>query len=133
MASTVNLVIAQRLVRRICTKCIISYSIPDGIKTMINDQISQAHLTGNVEIPQTLFKGNGCNICGKSGYTGQTAIFELLQVTEDIRRLILSRASNDDIRVQATKDGMISMLQDGLKKVEQGITTIEEVLRVTRE
>jgi type II secretory ATPase GspE/PulE/Tfp pilus assembly ATPase PilB-like protein len=133
LSSTVNLVIAQRLVRRICTSCIESYKISPEIKRLISAQIA---ITGDTQIrnvPTTLFRGKGCKVCGHSGFSGQVGIFEVFQVTEAIRALILKTAPVSEIRKQTIKDGMVSMFEDGLSKVERGITTIEEILRVVRE
>ena len=79
------------------------------------------------------YKGEGCTDCGKSGYYGRVGIFEVLPVSEKISRLILENASSADIERQAKTEGMITMKEDGYLKVLQGITTIEEVLRVAQE
>ena len=87
-----------------------------------------------VKTEQTrFFRGRGCSDCKHSGYTQRVGIFELLVVNEDIRRLILSKGSNKDIKEAALKKGMISMRMDGMKKAERGLTTLEEVLRATLE
>jgi len=132
LASTLNVVIAQRLVRRICMSCIETYKASPAVKAMIKVQLgSLGHKT--LAMPDELYRGKGCKICGGSGFTGQVGIYEILLVNEPIRKLIAQEASINDIRKQATSDGMISMFEDGLAKVEKGVTTIEEVLRVVRE
>lgn len=132
LSSTVNLVVAQRLVRRICTSCIESYPANPEISRLIKAQVA---LTGGKagSIPKTLYRGRGCNVCGHSGFQGQVGIYELFRVSEAIRSLILAEAPVAEVRKKAMSEGMVSMFQDGLDKVERGVTTIEEVLRVVSE
>ena len=85
------------------------------------------------KIPATLYKGKGCHVCGNSGFQGQIGIFEIFRVSEEIRSLLLKEVPIAEIRKAAIKEGMTTMFEDGLKKVESGVTTIEEVLRVVRE
>ena len=86
-----------------------------------------------VKPPIRLFRGQGCAVCGQAGFSGQIGIFEILRVSDTIRTLVTRLATASEIRTQAIKEGMVTMFQDGIQKVEQGVTTIEEVLRVTRE
>ncbi|MEI7765712.1 MAG: GspE/PulE family protein, partial [bacterium] len=132
LSSTINLVIAQRLVRKICTSCIESYEPSAETITFIKGQIE---LSGNtiVDIPNRIYRGHGCNVCENSGFLGQIGIFEVFVVSEDIRKLIVSGADVSDLRKKAIADGMITMFRDGLNKVEKGITTIEEIMRVVNE
>ncbi|HEV8601229.1 MAG TPA: GspE/PulE family protein [Patescibacteria group bacterium] len=133
LASTVNMVVAQRLVRRICTSCVISYPLPADQRTMIQAQIAAVGDTHIKDIPSVLYKGQGCKICGNSGFIGQIGIFEVLRVTDSIRTLLIRSVPVSEIRTKAIGEGMKTMFQDGLEKVEKGITTIEEILRVVRE
>jgi type IV pilus assembly protein PilB len=135
LASTLNLVIAQRLVRKICSACVESYKPAPRIKAMIKEQyaISAGHRKIDAKIPEMLFHGKGCKVCGGSGFSGQFGIFEIFRLSEAIRKLITESASAGKIKEQAMAEGMISMFEDGMKKVEKGITTIEEVLRVVKE
>lgn len=133
LASTVNLVIAQRLVRRICTSCIESYEVTPEMKKLIIEQVAFNSNAEKINIPKALFRGRGCKVCGNSGFQGQIGVFEALRVSQAIRELILKMSSVTDVRAQAIKEGMTTMFEDGLQKVERGITTIEEVLRVVRE
>jgi len=132
ISSTINLVIAQRLVRKICTSCIESYKATPEINNLIKEQVD---ISGGHEddIPETLYKGNGCKVCGNSGFLGQIGIFELFPITADIRELIIAEAHVDEIRKKAISNGMVSMFLDGLDKVEKGITSIEEIMRVVNE
>lgn len=133
LSSTVNAVVAQRLVRRICPSCIYSYSVSPDITKAIKDQIKVLGDKHIKTVPKTLYKGKGCPACGGSGFVGQVGIFEILQMTEAVRDILLAHSPASKIRTQAVKEGMITMFEDGLQKVEQGATTIEEVLRVVRE
>lgn len=133
VSSTVNLIIAQRLVRKICSSCVESYKISPQIKKMITEQISWSNDKHIKKIPPMLFRGKGCKVCGGSGFQGQTGIYELLRVTDSVKSLIIKTAPISEIKKQAVKEGMTTMFEDGLKKVEQGITTIEEVIRMVRE
>jgi len=132
LSSTVNLIIAQRLVRRICSSCTESYTASPETLRIIKAQIE---LVGDTikSIPGTLYRGRGCNVCGNSGYQGQVGIFELFRVTDAVRELILREASVSEVRKKAIADGMTTMFEDGLNKVEKGVTTIEEILRVVKE
>ncbi|MEK7538810.1 MAG: ATPase, T2SS/T4P/T4SS family [Patescibacteria group bacterium] len=132
LSSTINMVIAQRLVRRICASCTESYPVSPEMARLLKAQIELAGTT-NSNVPASLFRGKGCKVCGNSGYQGQIGIFELLRVTESIRALILDEASIPEVRKKAIEEGMITMFEDGLDKVERGVTTVEEVLRVVKE
>lgn len=116
-------VLAQRLVRVICPECKFSY----------RPEQSTLQLLCSMEIPQDLklFRGKGCSACDNTGYRGRTGIFELMPVSENIRRLIVDRKSSNEIRQTAIREGMLPLRESGLDKVVNGVTTIEEVSRVT--
>ncbi len=133
LSSTVNLVIAQRLVRKICTTCINSYPLSKAVQGLIHEQMKTLGDTHIKKIPKTLYKGKGCNVCGGSGFQGQIGIFEVFRITDTVRALILKEVPISEVRAESIKEGMVTMFEDGLKKVETGVTTIEEVLRVVRE
>lgn len=130
ISSVLNASIAQRIVRRICPYCKVSYQpeveIENGIKTTLRNLLSSDSWQKRI----TLYKGKGCSYCNYSGYYGRIGIFEVLKVTEKIDKLILKQVSAKEIQDEAIKEGMITMKQDGYLKVIEGITTIEEVLRV---
>jgi len=134
LASTVIMVIAQRLVRKNCTRCVYSFPIPKEIENLVRQQLK---LIGETKIedkiPRTLFKGKGCDLCNHTGYAGQTGIFEILEITDGIRELILRSKPANEIKKQGIKEDMVTMFEDGLQKVERGVTTIEEILRVVNE
>ena len=124
VASSVNSIIAQRLVRRICPHCQESYE-PDpevlaSIKWKADNKAS------------AFFRGKGCIHCRYSGYSGRIGIYELLSITDEIRDLIVRKASSSQIRRAAIDAGMIGIFDDGCQKVIDGLTTIDEVIRVTR-
>jgi len=125
ISSSVIAVIAQRLVRVICEKCKEEY-IPG------KDVLSGLHIkaNSNSDGKVKLYKGTGCPFCKNTGYYGRTSIYELIVLDEDIRALIISKATSNIIKDTAIKKGMKTLKDSGLEKVLQGITTIEEVLRV---
>jgi len=138
IASTVNTVIAQRLVRKVCRRCILSYAMTDAEKGIIegNAQIQKylKQITGKEDLTKVrLFKGKGCPVCHHSGYAGRTGVFEVLEVSDAVREAVMARKNADKIHDVALAEGMTTMMHDGLQKVVEGVTTLEEVLRVIME
>ncbi len=129
IASTVVGVIAQRLVRNICKECRAPYAASETDLQNLNIVASQAEKKAALE----LYRGKGCLTCKKTGYRGRSGIFEMLVPDAEIRKLILAKASSDDIELRAIQKGMKTLRQDGLEKIKTGVTTIEEVLRATQE
>lgn len=131
VASTVNVIIGQRLVRKICDMCKTSMllSQTELIKNIPLDIIKRNFGTSR-EIHA--YQGKGCKVCHYTGYNGRIGVFEVLEVSKEMRRLIVDKNDSDVIFTQAIKEGMTTMLDDGLKKIGKGLTTIEEVLRVTK-
>ncbi|MGE0009423.1 MAG: type II secretion system ATPase GspE [Candidatus Babeliales bacterium] len=123
IASSIVAVMAQRLVRRLCDDCKVAYT-PDA-ETLKKIGLAPASAKGI-----TFYKPEGCAECNQTGYKGRIAIFEIMQMTSDIAKLTVERADSSLIRKQAIHDGMTLLLQDGVRKIKEGITTIEEVLRV---
>ncbi|MBI3290825.1 type II/IV secretion system protein [Candidatus Falkowbacteria bacterium] len=133
IASTVNLVMAQRLVRRNCKQCIVSEQVTlKSLKEKFSPELIEKHLGGGKDSVR-IYHGKGCPVCGNMGYLGRIGIFEVMVMSEEIRKLVMARANADEIRKQAMAEGMKTMVEDGFKKVLSGVTTIEEVLRATRE
>lgn len=130
IASVLNAVIAQRIVRKICPFCKRSYQAPqefiDEVRRTLGSTLPKEYQEKSIP----LFKGAGCSECNNTGYLGRIGIFEVLKITPKINKLILAQASAKDIQQQALEEGMITMKQDGYWKVLDGITTVEEVLRV---
>lgn len=132
VASTVNVIIAQRLVRKICEKCRVSDVMNlAAVTAHISKELIEKHFGQKDEY--RLYKGKGCEVCHNTGYAGRVGVFEILEVTDNIRALINEKASADILEKKAIEEGMQTMLEDGLEKIAKGITTIEEVLRATRE
>jgi len=125
ISSSVIGVMAQRLVRKICPKCIEEYKPePDVLE----------NLKVNFELPDPgsfkLYRGKGCDYCKNTGYRGRTAIFEVIRINDEIRSMIMKNSSSNEIKGVAVKNGMRTLLDSGVEKALQGITTIDEVLRV---
>src|SRR6185437_5854703 len=131
IASTVNALVAQRIVRKICPHCITSYPVPSPLLAEMKLVLGPLFPTNADALK--LYKGKGCSECGDSGYTGRVGIFEVLPVSEKIANLVLERSDSASIESAARAEGMITMKQDGYLKVLQGNTTIEEVLRVAQD
>ncbi|MBC7338272.1 MAG: type II/IV secretion system protein [Firmicutes bacterium] len=124
VASSVIGVLAQRLVRRVCPHCVEHYELP---ASAVKGFPAYQHLVG-----KRLARGRGCPRCGGTGYRGRVAVFELLEVTDAVRGAVLRNASADEIGRIARAEGMTTLFESALAKVEQGVTTLEEVLRVVR-
>ena len=135
ISAVLNVIIAQRLVRKICPSCVASYSPDADIVSSIKRELRQIDPSiDNPKIPKILYRGAGCPVCGGTGYKGRIGIFEILNISEHIRNLITDpKFSLDLLKSEAKKEGMKTMFEDGVKKAELGATTIEEILRVIRE
>jgi type IV pilus assembly protein PilB len=132
IASTVLMIIGQRLVRKICPNCIESYTITaEEFTKLVPKGMAEKYLEGKKSV--TLYKGLGCKLCHKTGYTERLGIFEVLEITQPVRDLIVAKATSQTIKKQAISEGMTTMLEDGLDKVFLGQTTLEEILRATKE
>jgi general secretion pathway protein E len=124
VASVLEGVLAQRLVRRICAAC----RVPDTPSAADLDALGVTAAPGT-----RLFRGKGCEECRGTGYRGRMGIYELFPITEDARSLILRRAPSRDIRQHAVVAGMVTLRADGWRRAREGLTTVDEVLRVTQE
>ncbi|MCA9371164.1 MAG: Flp pilus assembly complex ATPase component TadA [Candidatus Peregrinibacteria bacterium] len=131
ISSTVNVIIAQRLVRNTCSRCRESREVSvSELKESVPADLLKKLANGKKKI--RLYEGKGCSVCDGSGYHGRSGIFELLIVDKSIQDLIMKNADADTIKQAAVKNGMRTMIEDGISKVLQGVTTLEEVLRVIR-
>jgi general secretion pathway protein E len=127
LTSTVNGILAQRLVRTLCRHCRQVYpALPEVVEEMQLRRFTS-------DDPVTLYRPVGCEECGGTGYSGRVSIVELLAMTDTIRSMIMRHVTSGEVRQQAIADGMQTMYENGLSKAVAGVTTIEEVLRVTRE
>lgn len=145
VASTTNLIIAQRLVRKICKNCIYSYYLDaDEIKQLkkeidvdkIINMLKQQNIIAEKEegLDKLLFyKGKGCADCSNSGYKGRIGIYETLEITPELSKLITRGANETELREAESKQNVLKIIEDGFIKAKTGMTTIEEVLRVTKE
>lgn len=134
VAAVLNIVLAQRLVRQICLDCIESYPAPTELTEFLAKQLKENNPYSQFKISKVLYRGRGCSACNKTGFRGRTGIFEILEVNEEVRKIIIdTKFSLDILSDNAKRQGMITMFEDGLRKAEKGITTVEEVLRVIRE
>jgi type IV pilus assembly protein PilB len=124
VASSLNLVCAQRLVRRICTNCKIDDDVPPPA-------LEQIGFTTDLASKVKPKKGTGCDKCNKTGYKGRVGLYEVMEITDELRELILVGASALELRRKAIEEGMITLRGSGLRKITEGVTTIEEVLRET--
>ncbi len=134
LASTVNIVVAQRLVRTICEECKEKYEAP----VVVVEDIKK--VLGPLYPPKferdgklCLHRGKGCRECGKTGFMGRTGIFEALSMSDRIQRLVLEHQPTGELHKVAVEEGMVTLKQDGYLKALEGLTTIEEVLRVARD
>ncbi|MFO7652512.1 MAG: type IV-A pilus assembly ATPase PilB [Candidatus Krumholzibacteriia bacterium] len=120
VASSTILIMAQRLVRRICTNCKAEMRVPE-------EALREIGLPPGAKA----YKGEGCDRCGGAGYKGRQGLYEVMPITSEIREMILDRASTAEMRRKAREQGMLTLREDGLLKIQKGITTVEEVLRET--
>jgi len=114
-------IVAQRLLRRLCTSC------TKLTKAPLVEQLAYTHETG--EKRSEFHSSAGCKRCGGTGYLGRVGIFELLRMTDEVKRLLMAGVPPAEIRAQAIKEGMVPLVKDGMLKVKAGLTTPREVLR----
>jgi type IV pilus assembly protein PilB len=124
VASAVNLIVAQRLVRRICTGCKVEHRYqPEELKALGGDTREFSGIT--------FFKGRGCEQCNGTGYKGRAGLYEVMSLSAELRRMILKGASTSELQEQGVKEGMLTLRMDGLVKIKKGISTLEEVVKET--
>ncbi len=124
VATSVHLIVAQRLVRRICSSCIEPVKLPP-------QALVEAGYTPEESKRIKVFKGKGCNVCGNSGYKGRAGLYEVMEIDDEIRELILVGASALELKKKAIERGMITLRRSGLIKAMDGVTTLEEIARET--
>jgi type II secretory ATPase GspE/PulE/Tfp pilus assembly ATPase PilB-like protein len=127
LASTLELIVAQRLARRICEHCRVSINKEDKIIKKLVKNIDPK----TADKISTLYRGKGCNVCSDTGYTGRTALYEIIEISSEMQDLILQNPSKQQIWDLAQKQGSASLFDDGLEKVKSGVTTLEELMRVS--
>ncbi|MBA3766690.1 MAG: Flp pilus assembly complex ATPase component TadA, partial [Acidobacteria bacterium] len=124
VATSVNLIQAQRLIRRVCKDCKKEHQLPPEALLEVGFSPDEAR-------DLKTYKGRGCQSCNGTGYKGRVGLYEVMEVTDEIRELILIGASALELRKRAIEDGMITLRESGLRKIRAGITTLEEVVRET--
>jgi type IV pilus assembly protein PilB len=124
VATSVNLIQAQRLVRRICKDCKAELKLP-------KEAIIDIGFTPSEAAELKIFKGQGCSTCNGTGYKGRVGLYEVMEITDEIRELILVGASALELRKKAIEEGMLTLRMSGLEKIRLGTTTIEEIVRET--
>jgi len=124
VASAVNLITAQRLLRRICTNCKAEATYTDAI-------LEAARLPEGWLDQHKLYKGTGCDKCDGSGYKGRQGLYEVMSMSPRLRKLIMQEVGTDELRDAAVEEGMLTLRMDGVKKLEKGVTTLDEVMKET--
>lgn len=144
IATTINVILAQRLVRKICTSCIQSYNLDGEAIKELKKQLDIETLLKTMEKEKVIidakkglekelfYRGKGCKQCNNTGYKGRIGIYEILENTEEISSLMIRNSPASEIGKLAIKEGMLTMVEDGFIKAKSGITTIEEIMRVTK-
>jgi putative peptidoglycan lipid II flippase len=145
IASTVTVIIAQRLVRKLCPSCLTSFNLTPAELKDLTGSLNLAQFEADLKKAGllsdrykglqdvTFYRGKGCNQCGNEGYRGRLGIYEALEMTPKIQELVMKRATSDEIIKAARSEGMLMMIEDGFLKAQTGVTSLEEVLRVTTE
>ena len=126
VASAVNLIVAQRLIRRICKDCKAEHEYT-------SDELAALGMTDGELAEITFYKGTGCSSCGDTGYRGRAGLYEVMELTPALRRMILQGGSADELKEKAIEEGMLTLRMDGIMKLRKGITTLEEVVKETAE
>ena len=126
VASSLIAILAQRLIRRVCPTCRESYEPTDADLNKIG--IQRSNLEKGI-----IYRARGCKECLNTGYKGREGIYELMSVDDDIRQMILEKTSSAELKKAAKARGMLSLREDGARKVAEGLTTIAEVMRVTQD
>jgi type IV pilus assembly protein PilB len=124
VASAVNLIVAQRLVRRICSGCKQEHRYPD-------EELEAMGIPSGEARQIVLYKGLGCDLCNGTGYKGRQGLYEVMAMSSTLRRAVLKGASAEELQQLAVTEGMLTLRMDGMVKVKRGITTLEEVVKET--
>lgn len=148
IASTLNVVMAQRLVRKLCPSCKKEYSLNSKELESLSENFAMEEILARIKKSDLLkgtvgdkdkwenvkfYKSSGCDQCGNEGYHGRIGIYEVLEIDEDMKILISQKATSEEMEKRAKEKGMFTMIEDGFIKAIQGITSIEEIIRVTKE
>ena len=134
VASSLDTIVAQRLVRKVCPDCSVTEDISDSVKQefeQVYSALKNINKNLDLKIPDKVAQAKGCDKCSHTGYKGRIVLCEIIVLDETMKRLILNEKSSVDVIAQARKSGFITLREDGFMKIAQGITTVEEVHRVT--
>lgn len=126
LSSTLELIISQRLVRKICNSCKVSYEVNESYFEKFGKDVKSYFTDGGV----TLYKGKGCEACSNTGFSGRIGIFEFLKTSQELQELIPENPTTNEIFKLVRKQGFKTFFEDGLDKVKSGLTTLEELLRI---
>lgn len=129
LSTTLQLIVAQRLVRKICPACVYTYNVS---RVELEETVGESLERFFPEEQLTLYRGKGCVNCGFTGYKGRSGIYQLIEMSEELRELILHKPTSDIIAKVARKQGALSLFEDGIEKVKIGVTTLDEVMRVAQ-
>ena len=124
VASAVNLIVAQRLVRRVCSECKAEHKYSA-------EELAALGVLGEEAAGITFYKGEGCDTCQSTGYKGRQGLYEVMSLSPELRRMILKGCSAAELQEQAVKEGMLTLRMDGMHKIRKGVTTLEEVVKET--
>lgn len=133
ITSSINAIVAQRLVRKLCDKCKVEAEVPDRLKKQIQDELSRSHdqeISNLAKGSMKFYKPKGCSAC-KDGYKGRLGLFEVLSMTDRIEQLAVNRSTASIIKRAALNQGLVTIRQDGFSKAVKGVTSIDEIIRVT--
>lgn len=129
LSTTLQLIVAQRLVRKICSACVYTYEV-NRVELEQTAGVSLKKFFPEDKL--TLYRGKGCANCGFTGYKSRSGIYQLIEMSEELRELVLHKPTSDDIAKISRKQGSLSLFEDGIEKVKLGITTLDEVMRVAQ-
>jgi len=129
LSTTLQLIVAQRLVRKICPACVYTYT---ANRSELEETVGESLERFFPEEKLTLYRGKGCSNCGFTGYKGRSGIYQLIEMSEELRELVLHKPNSDIIAKVARKQGSLSLFEDGIEKVKIGVTTLDEVMRVAQ-
>jgi type II secretory ATPase GspE/PulE/Tfp pilus assembly ATPase PilB-like protein len=129
LSTTLQLIVAQRLVRKICPSCVYTYTVSrSDLEKTVGNSLDKFFKDEQL----TLYRGKGCSNCSFTGYKGRTGIYQLIEISEELRELILHNPTSDAVDKIARKQGSLSLFEDGIEKVKLGITTLDEIMRVAQ-
>jgi type IV pilus assembly protein PilB len=125
----VNVIIAQRLARKLCEDCKVEYKIDQKLLDEI--KLTRPDIAGYLKLGEKVYKEVGCTKCVSTGYKGRIGLYEVLELKEDLRKIIYEGGTADELLTAARKDGLTLIVEDGMQKIRDGVVSLSELLRVT--